>query len=98
MGSHDSPEKRQLIIIIFKVMYLGLCWDLCRCTWTFSTCGEQGPLFLVELRLLLEVAPLVAERGLQRVGARQLWRGHLLPCSMWNLLCPLHWQVILNQL
>ena len=26
MGSHDSPEKRQLIIIIFKVMYLGLCW------------------------------------------------------------------------
>ena len=52
----------------------------------------------MELQLLLEVAPLVAERGLQGVGARQLWRGHLLPRSMQNLPCPLHWQVILNQL
>ena len=37
---------------------------LCCCTWAFSTCGEQGLLFIVVCGLLLAVASLVAEHGL----------------------------------
>ena len=34
------------------------------CTRAFSSCGERGLLFIVVHRLLIAVAPLVAERGL----------------------------------
>ena len=34
------------------------------CTRAFSTCGEQGLLFVVVRRLLTVVASLVAEHGL----------------------------------
>ena len=71
VGSRGSPEKRQLITVsFFKIMYLELCWGLYCCTWTLSTCGEQGPLCLVVLRLILAGASLVAKHGVQGVGAQ----------------------------
>ena len=38
--------------------------SLCSCIWVFSGCGERGLLFLVVYKLLIVVAPLVAEYGL----------------------------------
>ena len=37
---------------------------LCCCVWAFSSCGEQGLLFVVMRRFLIAVASLVAEHGL----------------------------------
>ena len=37
---------------------------LCCCTWAFSSCGEQGLLFVVVRRLLIVVASLAVEHGL----------------------------------
>ena len=34
------------------------------CTWAFSSCGEQGLLFVVVHGLLIAVASLVAEHGI----------------------------------
>ena len=34
------------------------------CVWAFSSCGEQGLLFLVVCGFLIAVASLVAEHGL----------------------------------
>ena len=34
------------------------------CMWAFSSCGEQGLLFVAVRRLLIEVASLVAEHVL----------------------------------
>ena len=34
------------------------------CMWAFSSCGEQGLLFVAVCRLLIEVASLVAEHVL----------------------------------
>ena len=34
------------------------------CTWTFSSCGERGLLFIVVCGLLIAVASLVVEHGL----------------------------------
>ena len=35
------------------------------CAWAFSNCGEWGLLFVVVCRLLIAVASLVLEHGLQ---------------------------------
>ena len=37
---------------------------LCCCTRAFSSCSEWGLLFVAVRRLLIAVAPLVAEHGL----------------------------------
>ena len=34
------------------------------CTWTFSSCGEQGPLFIVVHGLLIAVASCCGARAL----------------------------------
>ena len=49
-----------LYIYFFFVAALGLCC----CVWTFSSCGEQGLLFVAVRRLLIVVASLVVEHGL----------------------------------
>ena len=55
-------------------MYLFLAaLGLCCCAWAFSSCSERGPLFVAVRRLLIEVASLVAEHGLQACGLQQLW-------------------------
>ena len=38
---------------------------LCCCVWAFSSCGERGLLFAAVRGLLIVVASLVAEHGLQ---------------------------------
>ena len=48
-----------------KFIYLFLAvLGLCCCTWAFSSCGEQGLLFVAVRELLIAVASLVAEHGL----------------------------------
>ena len=37
---------------------------LCCCVWAFSSCSEQGLLFVVVRRLIIAMASLVAEYGL----------------------------------
>ena len=43
------------------------------CTQAFSSCGEQGLLFVAVRGLLIAVASLVVEHGLQAHGLQQLW-------------------------
>ena len=52
-----------LFIYLFSAV-LGLCG----CTWAFSSCGEQGLLFVVVCGLLIVVACLCCEA--QALGAR----------------------------
>ena len=46
---------------------------LCCCSWTFSSCREQGLLFIAVRGLLIAVASLVAEHRLQMCRLQQLW-------------------------
>ena len=53
------------IFIFFNFIYLFLAvLGLRCCARAFSSCGEQGLLFVVVRRLLIAVASLVAEHGL----------------------------------
>ena len=56
------------ILFIYFLSALGL---LC-CTRTFSSCGKRGLVFLVVHGLLIVVASLVAEHGLQACRLQQL--------------------------
>ena len=72
----------------------------CRCAQAFSSCCERGLLFVAMCRLLIAVASLVAEHGLQARGLQQLWlaalerrlsscgTGAQLPCGLWDLPGP----------
>ena len=58
-----------LIIAFFKKLFLKInlflaALGLCCCTWAFSSCCEQGLLFVVVHEFLIAVASLVAEHGL----------------------------------
>ena len=54
---------------LFNYLFLFLAvLGLHCCVWAFSSCGEQGLLFVAVCGLLLVVACLVAERGLQARG------------------------------
>ena len=65
--------------LIFKIfislfIYLVLAvLGLCCCAWAFSSCGEQGLLFVAVCGLLIVVASLIAEHRLQAHGLQQLW-------------------------
>ena len=59
---------------VFKKIYLFLAaLSLCCCAGAFSSCGERGLLFLAVHVLLITVASLVAEHGLQVLGLQELW-------------------------
>ena len=66
----DSPGD--LITIYFFIYYKFIYFinlylavlGLCHCVRAFSSCGEQGLLFIAVHRLLVAVASLVAEHGL----------------------------------
>ena len=71
------------------------------CTWAFSSCSEQGLLFVAVCRLLVAVASLAVEHRLQGTQASVVV-AHVLSRSAacgifldqgWNL-CPLHWQMV----
>ena len=56
-------------IIILKFIYLFLAaLGLCCCAHTFSSCSERGLFFVAVRGLLIAVASLVAEHGLQAHG------------------------------
>ena len=58
--------------VFFFFFFLAVLGLRC-CTQAFSSCGEQGLLFLVMRRLLIAVASLVAEHGLLACRLQQLW-------------------------
>ena len=59
------PLSEFIYLFIYKFIYLFLAvLGLCCCAWSFSSCGEQGLLFIVVRGLLIVVASLVAERRL----------------------------------
>ena len=58
-------QSPQLFFFFYKFIYLflaALC--LCCCARAFSSCGEQGLLFIAAHGLLIAVASLVVEHGL----------------------------------
>ena len=59
-------------LFIFIYLFLAVL-GLCCCAWAFSSCSEQGLLFLGVCGPLLAVASLVAEHRLQAHGLQQLW-------------------------
>ena len=61
----EKKEKRKCIYLFFnKSIYLWLCWVFVAACVLFSSCGEQGLLFVVVRGLLIAVASLVVEHGL----------------------------------
>ena len=75
----QSLKKYSLCIILKKFLAaLGLrC-----CLRAFSSCSEQGLLFVVVRRLLTAVASLVAEHGLQAHGLQQLQHTGFSSCGL----------------
>ena len=65
----DSILKK-LLTIYFLIYFVAL--GLCCCVQAFSSCGEQGLLFIMVHRLLIVVASLVAEHRLQDVWASKV--------------------------
>ena len=64
-----SGRRMNLLFFFFNTtlylfIYLGLCLGLLCCVWAFSSCGEQGLLFVAVRGLLIVVASLTAEHGL----------------------------------
>ena len=51
------------VICLFVCLFMAAL-GLCCCVWAFSSCGEQGLLFVVVRGLLIAVASLVVEHGL----------------------------------
>ena len=80
---------------IYLIIYLWLCWIFIAAGGLFSSCGEQGLLFVVVRGLLIVVASLchraqalgtwasvVAARGLSSCGSQALER-RLSSCFAW---------------
>ena len=57
----------------FLFIYFLAALGLRCCTRAFSSCSERGLLFVAVRGLLIAVASLVAEHGLQARGLQQLW-------------------------
>ena len=73
--AHQPPSSMCLFFFVcFKFIYLFLAvLCLCCCARAFSSCGKQGLFFVAVRGLLIAVASLVAEHGLQAHGLQQLW-------------------------
>ena len=54
-------KSMDFFLIYFIYFYFCLLWGLRCCTRAFSSCGEQGLLFIAVRGLLITVASLVAE-------------------------------------
>ena len=67
--SSSSFFFKFIYFIYLFLAVLGLCCFMR----AFSSCSERGLLFLVVRGLLIAVASLVAEHGLQARGLQQLW-------------------------
>ena len=63
-----------LFFFPFTFIYLFMAvFGLHCCAQAFSSCGERGLLFVAVRRLLIVVASLVTQHGLQVCGLQQLW-------------------------
>ena len=91
-----------MYIFFTLINFIYLFWaalGLRCCTQAFSSCGEQGLLFAAVRGLLIAVASLVAEHGLQ--ARRSVVVVHEFSCSVTcgilpdqgSNSCPLHRQV-----
>ena len=60
------------LIYLFIYLFLAALALRC-CARAFSSCGERGLLFVAVLRLLIAVASLAVEHGVQARGLQQLW-------------------------
>ena len=77
------------ILLLFFSFYLFLAaLGLRGCTWAFSSCGEQGLLFIVVRGLLIAVASRCGARALGVWASVVVARG-LSSCGSWALECGL---------
>ena len=88
-----------IYLFIYFEFYLFLAaLGLHCCAQAFCSCSERGLLFIVVCGLLIAVASLFAEHGIQRGGSVVVVL--VLSCSaacgifldQGSNLCPLHWQ------
>ena len=90
--NHLLHELLQLSFFFFLIdlfIYLFLAaLGLCYCARAFSSCGERELLFIAVRGLLIAVASLVAEHGLQMRGLSSCGTWAQLPRDMWNLPGP----------
>ena len=66
-------EASTPVLFIYFYFYCLAALGLRCCTWAFSSCHEQGLLFIAVHGLLIAVASLVAEHRLWVHGPQQLW-------------------------
>ena len=66
-ASSQCVSKAWFLFFLFMYLFLAAL-GLCCCTQAFSSCGERGLLLLAVHGLLIVVAFLVAEHGLQACG------------------------------
>ena len=57
------PKFVCLFVCLFIYLFMSVSGLRC-CAWAFSSCGEQGLLFVAVCGLLIEVASFVVEHGL----------------------------------
>ena len=95
-GMDAAGDKRDSAGSLIFPLFFGLCW-VCIARWLFSSCGKQDHSLDAEHKLLIAVAPPVAEHGLRGPWASEAV-AHGLSCPIWNLprpgmrLVSLHWQ------
>ena len=77
----------KFIYCIYLFLFLAAL-GLCCCTRAFSSCGEQGLLFVAMRGLLIAVTSLVVEHGLQARGLSSCGTRALLLRGMWDLPGP----------
>ena len=86
-GRNKKVVPTPFSFFFLNYFYFRLHWVFVAARRLFSSCGEQGLLSIVVHRLLIVVASLVAEHGLQVCGLQQLWHAgsvvvaHGLSCS-----------------
>ena len=64
VGLRTSVLPSAFYLFIYLIYLFLAALGLRCCTWTFSSCGERGLLFVAARGLLIVVASLVAEHGL----------------------------------
>ena len=67
------PQKKFFFLIILFIYLFLAVLGLCCCARAFSSCSEQGLLFVAVRGFLIVIVSLVAEHGLQVHGLQQLW-------------------------
>ena len=85
------PISFPILSFFFQFIYFYLflaALGLCCCVQAFSSCGEQGLLFVAVHRLLIVVASLVVEHGLQVRRLNSCGTRAQLLHSMWDLPRP----------